>query len=558
MSAEPILEVRGLAVDFATEGGWQRVVEGVDLELARGEVLGIVGESGSGKTVTSRALIRLLPKRGCRIAGGEVVFEGRDLLGLPEDALQQVRGSRIAMIFQNPMTHLDPVMRIGRQIAVGLMLHRGMDSRAARKRAIELLAEVGFREPERQVDAFPHELSGGMKQRAMIAGALSCDPAVLIADEPTTALDVTVQAQIIGLLRDLRRQHSLSIVFISHDLGLVADFCDRVAVMERGRIVETAAVGEVIERPQPSLHCQPAALSADHGRARQLLSAERTAGRSPAAAQPGWRGRDLSHHRRPGRQLQPEARASRPSLMREPAGAFAAVDGVSLTLRRGEALGLVGESGSGKSTLARSVVGLAKPDRGRISLNGQVLEEMNESDRAAWRRRVQMIFQDPLSSLNPKMTVADTLAEPLKVHAICPPDQVAQTVQALMAEVGLEPGLADRRPHQLSGGQCQRVGIARALAVKPELLLADEPTSALDVTIQAQILNLLMSLRQTRGLTMIFISHDLTVVRHLCQTVAVMQQGQLVETGSVEEIFQKPKQPYTSRLLAAIPRAKHQ
>jgi ABC-type glutathione transport system ATPase component len=388
----------------------------------------------------------------------------------------------------------------------------------------------------------------------MIAGALSCDPAVLIADEPTTALDVTVQAQIIDLLRDLRRQHGLSIVFISHDLGLVANFCDRVVVMERGRIVETAGVAEIIAQPrhpytvkllrsQPTM-VEPGSYFPVNGQTDAPPPAREVAGDAAAYLEIENLGINFAQRRSLG-----------DFLTRKPATDLAAVDGVSLTLRRGVALGLVGESGSGKSTLARAVVGLIAPTRGGIRLDGKGLQDMNEADQATWRRRVQMIFQDPLSSLNPKMTVAATLAEPLRVHGICPPDQVTDRVRGLMTEVGLDVDLAGRRPHQLSGGQCQRVGIARALAVQPQLLLADEPTSALDVTIQAQILNLLMRLRQSRGLTLIFISHDLTVVRHLCQTIAVMEHGRLVETGSVHDIFHKPREPYTRRLLAAIPSA---
>ncbi len=552
MTGQPILKVRDLTVEFAVEESWRAVVEEVGFELAKGEVLGIVGESGSGKTVTSRAVMRLLPARVCRIAKGEIVFEGQDLLQLPEAKLEEIRGGRIGMIFQTPMTHLDPVMRIGKQIAIGLTLHLGLDARAARKRAIELLAEVGFREPDRQVDAFPHELSGGMRQRAMIAGALSCDPAVLVADEPTTALDVTVQAQILDLLRDLRRQRGLSIIFISHDLGLVAEFCDRVVVMERGRIVEAGAVKEIIAQPKHPytvnlLRSQPGMIEAGT----YFPLGARTG--KPQLLQPSESElADCLQIDRLGVAFRQKRRLSE-MVQRKPPRALAAVEEVSLTLRRGEALGLVGESGSGKSTLARSVVGLVTPTSGEIRIDGKLLGKMSQADRALWHRKVQMIFQDPLSSLNPKMSVAAALAEPLAVHRLCPSAEINRRVAALMHEVGLDEELAERRPHQLSGGQCQRVGIARALAVEPELLLADEPTSALDVTIQAQILNLLMHLRESRGLTMLFISHDLAVVRHLCQRVAVMRHGQLIESGSVEELFERPRHDYTRQLLAAIP-----
>ncbi len=546
-----LLSVRDLTVEFAVEQTWRPVVIDVGFELLAGEVLGIVGESGSGKTVTSRALISLLSVGVSRVAKGAVLLEGQDLLHLPPEDLVEIRGGRIGMVFQNPTTYLDPVMRIGEQIAIGLRLHRRMDRQAARRRAIELLDEVGFSDPKRQIDAFPHELSGGMRQRAMIAAALSCDPAILIADEPTTALDVTVQAQIIALLRELQRSRGLSIVFISHDLGLVADFCDRVVVMERGRIVEAAEVETIVKRPahpytRKLLGSQPGLIPPGHYF--PLEGGERREGAVPPS-EPGaacLEVEDLSVQF-------PGKRSFAAWLQRKPVEAFAAVEGVSLTLRRGEALGLVGESGSGKSTLARSVVGLVMPSGGSIRLDGHLLHSDKGRQGQDWRRKVQMIFQDPLTSLNPKMSVAATLAEPLRVHGLCPPGEIPERVLSLLHEVGMDADLAGRKPHQLSGGQCQRVGIARALAMQPELLLADEPTSALDVTIQAQILNLLLHLRQSRGLTMLFISHDLAVVRHLCQRIAVMKRGRLVEKGSVEEIFERPRHDYTRRLLSAVP-----
>ncbi|GAB5471093.1 MAG: ABC transporter ATP-binding protein [Rhodospirillales bacterium] len=549
---QPLLQVRDLTVAFAVEQEWRPVVMEVGFDLMAGEVLGIVGESGSGKTVTSRALISLLPAGVSRVMQGTITFEGQDLLTLPPAALQEIRGGRIGMVFQNPTSHLDPVMRIGQQIAVGLTLHKGMERRAARRRTIALLDEVGFSDPERQVDAFPHELSGGMRQRAMIAAALSCDPGLLIADEPTTALDVTVQAQIIELLRDLQRRRGLSIVFISHDLGLVADFCDRVVVMERGRIVETAPVAEIVARPRHPytvklLSSQPGLIAP--GRYFPLEGQDAEPDPPPEEAPPGPPCLEVAAL---GVSFA-QKRNLADLLLRKPATRFAAVDGVDLTLRRGEAFGLVGESGSGKSTLARSVVGLVDPSGGEIRLDGEALHAKSKEETLAWRRKVQMIFQDPLSSLNPKMSVAETLSEPLRVHALCPAGEIPARVASLMHEVGLDAELAERKPHQLSGGQCQRVGIARALAMEPELLLADEPTSALDVTIQAQILNLLMHLRHSRGLTMLFISHDLAVVRHLCQTIAVMKQGKVVETGSVADIFERPRHDYTRRLLSAVP-----
>lgn len=557
----PILDVQGLAIEFATGGDWKRVVDDVSFDVGRGEVLGIVGESGSGKTVTCRALLRLLPNRTSRIAGGKADFDGQDLLTMPTAALEKTRGSRVSMIFQNPTSHLDPVMRIGKQIAEGLMLHQGLDQTAARNRVIELLAEVGFRDPARQVDAYPHELSGGMRQRAMIASALACGPALLIADEPTTALDVTIQAQIVDLLNHLRQHHDLAIIFISHDLGLVANICDRVVVMEQGRIVETAAIKTLVETPSHPytiklINSQPETVTPGSFFA---LGDDRpepatTAKPAPVTSSPLLDINDLAVEFRQQRTLVD-------ILRRQPATPFRAVDGVSLQLHRGETLGLVGESGSGKSTLARAIVQLVQPAAGSIAFDGVSLGNERAAKHPISPSKPHpvapgpaMIFQDPLSSLNPRMTVAETLSEVLEVHAMCASAELDRRVDTLMQEAGLQAEFRDRRPHQLSGGQCQRVGIARALAIEPDLLIADEPTSALDVTIQAQILNLLMHLRARRGLAMIFISHDLAVVRHLCQRIAVMAEGRLVETGTVEEIFEAPKQAYTQQLLAAIPR----
>ncbi len=558
----PILDVRGLAIDFAADGGWNRVVDDVSFDVDRGEILGIVGESGSGKTVTCRALLRLLPDRTSQIASGKADFDGQDLLSMPTAALEKIRGSQVSMIFQNPTSHLDPVMRIGKQIAEGLMLHQGLGQTAARSRVIELLAEVGFREPAREIDAYPHELSGGMRQRAMIAAALACEPALLIADEPTTALDVTIQAQIVDLLDDLRRHHDLAIIFISHDLGLVANVCDRVVVMEQGRIVESAPIRKLVEAPSHPYTIKLISSQPETVKPGSFFtlgdenSPESTA--LPTVASLSARPLlDISN-------LVVEFRRRRTLLdiiSRKPAAPFRAVDGVSLQLHRGEALGLVGESGSGKSTIARTIVQLVQPAAGSITFDGVSLNDEPAAMHPTSPNQPHpvapgpaMIFQDPLSSLNPRMTVAETLREVLEVHAICPRAELDRQVDRLMQEVGLQPEFKNRRPHQLSGGQCQRVGIARALAIEPELLIADEPTSALDVTVQAQILNLLMRLRARRGLAMIFISHDLAVVRHLCQRVAVMAEGRLVETGTVEQIFERPKEAYTQQLLAAIPR----
>ena len=549
-----LLQVRDLAIDFRSAGGWQRVIDRVSFDIQPGEIVGIVGESGSGKTVTCRSLIQLLPPQQTRLSG-QVQFAGKNLLELDEAALSQIRGEQIAMIFQNPSSHLDPLMQVGEQIAEALIVHRGMTRSQARSQAIQLLDHVGIAKPQRNSRAYPHQFSGGMRQRVMIAAALACKPGLLIADEPTTALDVTVQARVLDLLRQLRDEDGLTIILVSHDLGVIATLCDRVIVMYQGRIVETAPTRELLLRPREAY-------------TRQLIQSQ------PEMAEPGkpFPGLDddtATTIHEPVEDIDQsdgdllavnnlQIRFRQPSgllhwLLRRTPRLTRAVDGVSLSIRRGDTLGIVGESGSGKSTLARALVSLIRPDSGSIHFQGQDLRELDAVQRRDLCRHMQMVFQDPLLSLNPKLTVAATLSEALQVHKMCPLEAVPDRVQALMQRVGLTPELTERRPHQLSGGQCQRVGIARALAVNPQLLIADEATSALDVTIQAQILNLLMRLREQMQLTLIFISHDLSVVRHLCRTVAVMQLGRIVEAGPVEQIFETPQHPYTRQLIDAIP-----
>ncbi len=549
-----LLSVRDLTIDFANGGGWQRVVHGVSFDLEPGEILGVVGESGSGKTVTCRSLIQLLPPRSARIAG-EVRFGGHDLLALDEQALGEVRGEQISMIFQNPSSHLDPLMRVGEQIAEALIEHRAMSREQALRHAIELLDHVGIDDPRRNANAYPHQFSGGMRQRVMIAAALACRPGLLIADEPTTALDVTVQARVLDLLRKLRDEENLSIILVSHDLGVVAELCDRVVVMYQGRIVEIAPTRELLGRPRQAytrrlIQSQPEMAEPgkpfpgiDDGNEACVLDTP-----PPAASNDGelLTISDVHVHFQ-------QSSGLLNWLLRKPPRTNHAVAGVSLAVRRGDTLGIVGESGSGKSTLARAIVGLIAADSGRILFDGRDRATLNPVEQLALRRQVQMIFQDPLLSLNPKQTVAATLSEALRVHRVCTPGEIPERVATLINLVGLPLDLADRRPHQLSGGQCQRVGIARALSVNPQIIIADEATSALDVTIQAQILNLLMRLREQMRLTLIFISHDLGVVRHLCETIAVMQRGSIVELGPVEQIFAGPRHPYTRQLIDAIP-----
>ena len=538
MSDDLLLSVEDLAVEFDTAQGTVPALRGVSFSMRRGEVLGIVGESGSGKTVACRAVMRLLAGNA-RIVGGRIRFEDQDVLALDPPSLGKLRGERIAMIFQNPSTHLDPLMPVGRQVGEALRIHHGMSVTEAKRQAIDLLRDMRIAEPEQRIDAYPHELSGGMRQRVMIAAALACKPGLLIADEPTTALDVTVQAQILELLKGLRRERGLSIILVSHDLGVIAQMCDRVVVMKDGQVVEAGTVADVIERPraeytqrliasQPSL--MPPAASPARPANGAILALERLSVHFPRPrGLVGW-------------------------IRRDPPQVIRAVDGVELQLGAGESLGIVGESGSGKSTIARAIVGLVSVAEGRISFEGKPVEGIGGAEREQFRRGVQMVFQDPFTSLNPSFTVAQTLAEPLARHRICPPGEIQAQVADLMRKVELSTDLLGRRSGQLSGGQRQRVGIARALALQPRLLIADEVTSALDVTIQAQILGLFRKLRDSMNLSLILISHDLAVVRHLCERVAVMRQGRLVEYGPTEQVLTNPRETYTRELLAAIPR----
>ena len=537
-----MVSVENLGVSFDTPRGSVTALRGISFGLDRGEILGIVGESGSGKSVACHSILRLLPKNA-RITGS-IYVEGTNVLELPERELLSLRGQRIAMIFQNPSTHLDPLMTVGKQIAEAIRFHFGVRGEEARQRAIELLQKVRIAEPEKRVDAYPHELSGGMKQRVMIAAALACEPKVLIADEPTTALDVTVQASILSLLKGLRDEQGLSIIIVSHDLGVIAETCDRIIVMKDGHVVEAGQREEIIFKPQEAYTKKLIAAHPEIGRA-SMRESTIEANAEPGipllelahlsvhfGSRVGWVGRYLPFGRHPVK----------------------AVDGVSLTLQRGETLGLVGESGSGKSTVARALVGLLEPTAGEVYYREQPLSELRGKERFAYRRAVQMVFQDPFTSLNPRFSVAQTLAEPLHKHQMCPPAEVKRRVQELMEAVELPVALKYRRPHQLSGGQRQRVGIARALALEPEVLIADEITSALDVTIQAQILDLLAKLREERGLTMLFISHDLGVVQHLCQNVVVMCGGRIVEHGPAKRILESPSETYTQELVNAVPR----
>lgn len=525
----PLLSVRNLTVRF----GDTLAVDDVSFDLPRGGALGIVGESGSGKSVTCRALMKLLPP-AAKI-DGTVVFEGQDVLNASEATLNSLRGKRIAMIFQSPASHLDPLMRIGDQVAETLRKHTDLKGRAVLDEVRRLLEVVRIPNPDRWARAYPHQLSGGMKQRAMIAGALACKPDLLLADEPTTALDATVQKSVLDLLVELRRTQGLSMIFVSHDLGAVARVCEEVVVMRKSQVVEAGKTRRVIDAPQ-------------HEYTQMLIAAhpDRLALHTPKAAP---RADPLIEVR--GVEVRYGSR-SLADVIAGRAGGFLAVKDADFTVQPGQTLGIVGESGSGKSTLARALVGLVKPADGEILFEGKPAQPLGRN-RAAYLRDVQLIYQHPYEALSPRMRIRDAIAEPLRRHRLCPAQDVLTHVADLMAQVDLEPALGDRLPAQLSGGQCQRVAIARALAMDPRVLIADEVTSALDVTLQAQVMDLLIRLQKERGLTMIFISHDLAVIRRLCNAVIVMRQGEIVEAGSTSDVFDHPTQDYTRTLINAIP-----
>ena len=521
-----LLEVSNLSVSFHTRNGVIKAVDDVCFSVARGETLGIVGESGSGKSVCCYALLGLIPMPPGRIDSGIALFDGQDLLQKTEDELRTVRGDKIAMIFQDPMTSLNPYLTVGEQMIEPLLYHRGQNRADARKRAIELMEEVGIRDPATTIDAYPHEFSGGMRQRVMIAMALIAEPQLLIADEPTTALDVTVQRQILELINELRRKRNLAVIFISHDLGVVAGIADQVLVMNAGRMVEHGEVAELFAAPKDDY-------------TRKLLAA------IPRGAKP------VADRSTDENLLVVENLATRFTTFGPgKRGELVAVDNVSFVLQRGEVLGLVGESGSGKSTLGRSILNLVRPYGGSVRFDGEELIGKSAAQMKPWRRRMQMVFQDPYASLNPRMTIYDTLAEPLLLHGIVTRTHVDKAVMQLMDDVGLARAYIRKYPHEFSGGQRQRIAIGRAIATKPELVIADEPVSALDVTIQKQILELLLALVEKHNLTMLFISHDLAVVRFLCDRVMVMRNGKLLESGPTETLWASPAQDYTRTLLA--------
>jgi microcin C transport system ATP-binding protein len=527
--AEPLLQVKDLQVDFATPNGIMHAVRGVSFDIATGETLALVGESGSGKSVSALSILQLLPYPSARHPGGSIRFEGAELIDAPPARLRGVRGNDIAMIFQEPMTSLNPLHTVEKQINEVLFIHKGLSKTAARTRTLELLRLVGLADAESRLGAYPHELSGGQRQRVMIAMALANEPKLLIADEPTTALDVTIQAQILELLRDLQTRFGMAILFITHDLGIVRKMADRVCVMHGGEIVEQGDTERIFTAPQ-------------HEYTQHLLAAEP----SGAPLKPAPDAPQIMHA--------DDLKVWFPikaGILRRTVDHIRAVDGITVDIRQGQTVGVVGESGSGKTTLGLALLRLISSN-GLIAFEGQPIDTMSSSELRPLRRQMQVVFQDPFGSLSPRMSIAQIIEEGLKVHNLGA-DQAerdAMIVQA-MTEVGLDPATRNRYPHEFSGGQRQRVAIARAIVLKPHFVVLDEPTSALDRSVQAQIIDLLRDLQERHRLAYMFISHDLKVVRAIADQVIVMRNGKVVEQGSAAQIFDDPREDYTKALMKA-------
>ncbi|MRX50160.1 dipeptide ABC transporter ATP-binding protein [Paracoccus sp. S-4012] len=529
---EVILDIRDLHIGFRSEGRLSPAVRGVSFTVNRGETVALVGESGSGKSVTALSTVRLLGDAA--ETTGSIRYEGRELIGAPEPLLRSIRGNDISFIFQEPMTSLNPLHTIERQLGESLAVHQGVSGAAARARILELLNKVGIRDPETRLQDYPHQLSGGQRQRVMIAMALANGPELLIADEPTTALDVTIQAQILDLLADLKRAEGLSMLFISHDLGIVRRIADRVCVMQGGEIVEQGPVERIFASPR-------------HPYTQKLLAAEPkgTAGPVPEGAEEIVATRDLKVWF-----------PIRRGLMRRTVGHIKAVNGATISVRSGETLGIVGESGSGKTTLALGIMRLIESE-GPILYLGRDISGWQTRQLRRLRRDMQIVFQDPYGSLSPRMTVEQIIAEGLGVHGVEPGKNRRQMVTEIMAEVGLDPATMDRYPHEFSGGQRQRIAIARAMILRPKVVVLDEPTSALDMTVQVQIVDLLRELQRRYGLAYLFISHDLRVIRAMAHKIMVMRAGEVVEQGVASQVFDNPQSDYTRELMAAAFRDHH-
>jgi len=565
MSTDSLIQIKNLSVEFQTDEASVKAVKNISFDIPKGKTVGLVGESGSGKSVSSLAIMGLIPNPPGEVTSGEILFEGKDLLKFSESKMRKIRGKRISMIFQEPMTSLNPVFTVGDQICESLILHEKMSKQEAWEKAIDLLDQVGIPNPSERIKSYPHEMSGGQRQRVMIAMAISCNPDLLIADEPTTALDVTIQKQILELIADLQKKYGMSVLFITHDLGVIADISDEVVVMYRGDIVEKNSTEEVFKKPSHPytkglLACRPNL--DEHPRRLPTVSDFMTP-----------EGKEIHHDEsvlRAAKETRVIGEAQIPLLeitnlkkhFPLKKGFFGgvqswvkAVDDVTLTVRKGRTLGLVGESGCGKTTLGRTILRLIEPTEGQIKYNGIDVTALNKNDMRAMRRKMQIIFQDPYASLNPRMTIGAALMEPMVIHKLGSSKSERLDMSAkLMDRVGLHPSMLNRYPHEFSGGQRQRICIARALAVEPEFIICDESVSALDVSIQAQILNLLLDLQEELNLTYVFISHDLAVVKFISDEVAVMYNGKVVEMNDAVGIYERPQHEYTKKLLSAIPK----
>ena len=537
-----LLDVQNLAVEFHTAAGTVKAVAGIDYHLDAGETLAILGESGSGKSVSASAIMNLIDSPPGYITSGRILYRGDDLLQMPFDARREINGKKIAMIFQDTLAHLNPVYTIGYQIAETLTAHDAGAS-TARQKTIELLDRVGIPDPERRIDDYPHQFSGGQRQRVMIAMALAFRPDILIADEPTTALDVTVQAQILKLLHELQQETGMGLILITHDLGVVAETADRVCVMHQGKIVETGPVRQVFHEPQhPYTQKLIAAIPGTRG------------GAARTSTLPNGKQNGEPHGLLSVKELSKHYVITKGLMRRATGEVVSAVDKVSFDLLPGETLGIVGESGSGKSTLARTLLRLEEPTAGKATFRGQDIFTLSPSDLLAFRRKVQMVFQDPYASLNPRMTVAAIIAEPWAIHqGILEKSRWHDRTAELLIQVGMHPDHIRRYPHQFSGGQRQRIAIARALALEPEVIICDEAVSALDVSVQAQVIELLSDLQSKLDLSYLFIAHDLPVIRDFADRVLVMKDGRVVEQGRTADIFDHPAHDYTKALLAASP-----
>lgn len=571
---ETVLHVNDLSIAFHGREGWQQAVRQVSISLKRGETLGIVGESGSGKSVTSLAVMHLLPAGISRINNGSIVFNGKsgeviEIHNLGEKEMLQVRGGKIAMIFQEPMTSLNPVMRCGRQLTEAVRMHLGYDQKKARDYVLSLFSEVMLPDPERAYRAYPHQLSGGQKQRVMIAMAIACKPEILIADEPTTALDMTVQKAILRLLKTLQQKYNMSMIFISHDLGVISEIAGSVAVMREGQIVEYGRVSEIFSNPEHPytrglIACRPPLnirlrrlpVVSDYTETKEGIKKVRHYFSAAITAEE----RRLTHLKLyendpllKVENLSVHYPLSKPFFKKERSW-FKAVDDVSFSVYRGETLGLAGESGCGKTTLGRSLLRLLEPTSGTITFKETNIAALSRKELRMTRKNMQIIFQDPYSSLNPRITAGEAIIEPLLVHKIISNQKAGMPqVKDLLERVGLKPEHYNRYPHQFSGGQRQRICIARALALNPEFIICDESVSALDVSVQAQVLNLLNDLKKDYGFTFIFISHDLSVVRFMSDRIMVMKEGKIIESGEADALCEKPQKDYTRELIAAIP-----